>query len=86
MIRELAFGAARWRALDDIGEWHLIRNTPQSAGTWLYEQMLQREGEGIVLKRLSSPYQPGIRSSDWMKSIGRTADVLLRSAEWMSRN
>ena len=36
-------------------------------GEWLYEQALALQLEGIVRKRLNSPYYPGIRSPDWLK-------------------
>ena len=40
-------------------------------GVWLYERALTTQFEGIVAKRLDSPYRPGIRSKDWL-SIRRT--------------
>ena len=40
--------------------------------------------EGVVLKRLSSPYQPGQRSGDWLKIRNLTAaDVLIGG--WLPR-
>lgn len=36
-------------------------------GRWLYDQAVALKLEGIVCKRLSSPYQAGDRSTDWQK-------------------
>lgn len=36
-------------------------------GEALYQQVLALELEGLVAKRLDSIYQPGVRSSDWIK-------------------
>ena len=36
-------------------------------GRWLFEQALALQLEGIVGKRVSSTYQAGIRSPDWIK-------------------
>ncbi len=40
-------------------------------GPGLYQQMLQRNLEGVVAKRKDSPYQPGARNSDWLKTPTR---------------
>jgi bifunctional non-homologous end joining protein LigD len=40
-------------------------------GVALYEAAVARDVEGIVAKRLRSPYQPGRRSPDWVKVKGR---------------
>jgi ATP-dependent DNA ligase len=39
--------------------------------------------EGVVLKRLSSSYQPGRRSGDWLKIRNLAADVLISG--WLPR-
>jgi len=39
----------------------------EAAGTMLYRSVLARELEGIVAKRLASPYRPGERAIDWLK-------------------
>lgn len=39
-------------------------------GTTLFEQATARGIEGIVAKRLDSPYRPGRRTSDWIKIKG----------------
>ena len=37
------------------------------AGQWLYSQAAELKLEGIVAKRLDSPYLPGVRSDTWLK-------------------
>jgi bifunctional non-homologous end joining protein LigD len=39
----------------------------QGQGKWLYQQAQALRLEGIVAKRLGSPYRPGERSADWLK-------------------
>jgi bifunctional non-homologous end joining protein LigD len=41
-------------------------------GHGLFEATLEQGLEGVVSKRLSSPYLPGRRSADWLKSPHRT--------------
>jgi bifunctional non-homologous end joining protein LigD len=36
-------------------------------GEAMYRVALQLSLEGIVAKRLASPYRPGVRSRDWLK-------------------
>ncbi|AZG14917.1 hypothetical protein EHF44_16650 [Cupriavidus pauculus] len=36
-------------------------------GDWLYRSALELKLEGVVGKRLGSPYQNGVRSADWIK-------------------
>lgn len=59
----------RRSTLDGLGlEPPLIVPEPTpSNGTGLYRAVEERGMEGIVGKRLGSPYQPGRRSSDWRK-------------------
>jgi bifunctional non-homologous end joining protein LigD len=33
----------------------------------MYRAALELQLEGIVAKRLTAPYQPGVRSPDWRK-------------------
>src|SRR6202011_3869869 len=40
-------------------------------GPGLYKQMLARNLEGIVAKRRDSPYEPGARGNDWLKTPTR---------------
>lgn len=44
----------------------LVEGVPER-GVWLYQQALDLELEGIVSKRLDSPYMSGVRSVDWIK-------------------
>lgn len=36
-------------------------------GDWLYRSALELKLEGVVGKRLGSPYRDGVRSTDWVK-------------------
>ena len=44
----------------------LVERVPEY-GVWLYQHALDLEREGIVSKRLDSPYMTGVRSVDWIK-------------------
>jgi bifunctional non-homologous end joining protein LigD len=45
----------------------LVLSSLEPNGEWLFDMALQLELEGVVAKRLDSPYQPGARSLDWLK-------------------
>lgn len=55
--------------LDELGLQHpiLVPEPTQANGIGLFAAIEQQGIEGIVAKRLGSPYQPGRRSSDWRK-------------------
>jgi bifunctional non-homologous end joining protein LigD len=44
----------------------LVQDMPDKVA-WLYEQALALQLEGIVAKRLDSPYLAGVRSDNWLK-------------------
>lgn len=47
---------------------HLQKSRPVPCqGTAFFEAIKQKSLEGMVAKRLSSPYQPGVRSPHWIK-------------------
>ena len=47
---------------------HVTRSIPvESRGIEFYEAATNRGLEGVIAKRKSSTYQPGVRSSDWLK-------------------
>ena len=48
-----------------MGAWHVPPTYDD--GPMLLEAATQQGLEGIVSKRLSSPYRPGVRSRDWLK-------------------
>jgi bifunctional non-homologous end joining protein LigD len=52
-------------ALDDT-QTLIVASGIVGAGQWVFEQAKARDLEGIVAKRLASPYQRG-RSRDWLK-------------------
>lgn len=39
----------------------------EANGEWLFEQVLALGLEGMVAKRMTSPYVPGLRTTDWLK-------------------
>ena len=45
----------------------VVTEVPGEEGTWLYGHMLALQAEGIVSKRLDSPYLSGQRSTAWMR-------------------
>lgn len=45
----------------------LLRVELDSRGEWLYQQALARGFDGIVARRLGSPYRDGVRSPDWVE-------------------
>lgn len=46
-------------------------------GAAFYERMVDRGAEGVVAKRLSSKYVPGVRSHDWLKVRGEQEGVYM---------
>lgn len=46
---------------------HVLHVTGVDDGRWLYQSALDLKLEGVVGKRRGSPYQDGVRSSDWIK-------------------
>jgi bifunctional non-homologous end joining protein LigD len=50
----------------------LVQDLPDQVA-WLYEQALALQLEGIVAKRLDSPYLSGRRSDAWLKIKRRGA-------------
>ena len=51
----------------DLGSSILVPDATPTNGIGLFAAVRERGMEGIVGKRLGSPYQPGRRSSDWRK-------------------
>ena len=45
----------------------LVVDGVRGRGVWLFMQALELSVEGIVSKRVDSPYQSGVRSSAWIK-------------------
>ncbi len=51
----------------DLGDQILVPEPTPTHGIGLFDAVKDRGIEGIVAKRLGSPYQPGRRSADWRK-------------------
>jgi bifunctional non-homologous end joining protein LigD len=47
--------------------WQVVESFPGLVGPDLLAAVVARGLEGVVVKRLGSPYRPGMRSSDWLK-------------------
>lgn len=52
--------------IDDVPHVHVIHQVPEH-GEAMYRAAVKLGLEGIVAKRLMSPYRPGVRSRDWLK-------------------
>jgi bifunctional non-homologous end joining protein LigD len=64
--------AARRHALEELGlkqdRWLTTPSLPHEAGAALYAFTLAQGWEGIVAKRLDSPYRPAGRNGTWLKA------------------
>jgi bifunctional non-homologous end joining protein LigD len=72
----------RREQLDDLDLENAVVRVPpwwaDDAGKDLMRAAGQQGLEGVVAKRLDSPYRPGIRSRDWIKTpLNRTIEVLI---------
>lgn len=47
--------------------WQVVASFPGTAGPDLFHATEAQALEGVVAKRLASPYTPGLRSADWIK-------------------
>lgn len=62
----------------------VVDASPEEAETFL-QTVLEQGHEGLMVKRLSSPYQAGSRGSDWLKiKPVHTLDLIVLAAEWGS--
>jgi DNA ligase-1 len=54
-----------------------------SAAQVFYDEALERGHEGVMVKALDAPYEPGARSATWLK-VKRihTLDLVVLAAEW----
>ena len=54
-----------------------------SAAQAFYDDVLERGHEGVMVKALDAPYEPGARSTSWLK-VKRihTLDLVVLAAEW----
>ncbi len=58
--------------LEPVQDEHLVLSDGvHGAGTELFAQTVERGMEGVVAKRLASPYQPGKRTDAWIKFKAR---------------
>ena len=52
--------------IDDVPQVRVVDQVPEH-GEAMFKAALELGLEGIVAKRLHAPYQPGVRSRDWLK-------------------
>jgi DNA ligase-1 len=54
-----------------------------SAAQGFYDDALERGHEGVMVKALDAPYEPGARSATWLKvKRVHTLDLVVLAAEW----
>lgn len=79
--------AERWRLLEEAADHdilieRIVTDNVQEAEAF-YAKSLERGNEGVVVKRLDSPYAPGVRGRYWFKvKPAETLDLVIVGAEW----
>ena len=54
-----------------------------AAAQAFYDDAIERGHEGVMVKALDSPYEPGARSAQWLKvKRAHTLDLVVLAAEW----
>ena len=54
-----------------------------AAAQAFYEDAVQRQHEGVMVKAIDAPYEPGGRSAAWLKvKRAHTLDLVVIAAEW----
>jgi DNA ligase 1 len=54
-----------------------------AAAQAFYDEAVQRQHEGVMVKALDAPYEPGSRSAAWLKvKRAHTLDLVVLAAEW----
>lgn len=54
-----------------------------AAATAFYDDVVARGHEGVMVKALDAPYEPGARSASWLKvKRSHTLDLVVLAAEW----
>lgn len=82
--------ALRRRSLEQLrlkqGHWLTTPSLPGDAGATLYRFTLERGWEGVVAKRIDSPYRPAARDGSWLKAKHPHArDLQIDRSEWTHR-
>lgn len=79
--------AERWRLLEGVADpevliERIVTSDVQEAEAF-YRDSLARGNEGVMVKRLDSPYTPGVRGKHWFKvKPAETLDLVIIGAEW----
>jgi len=80
-------GAARFEALTSVlpAEFAIPRlvTSDVAAAQAFYDDALAHGHEGVMVKALDAPYDPGARSAQWLKvKRAHTLDLVVLAAEW----
>jgi len=78
---------ARWRILQEVADQSILIERVVTGDVKeaeeFYELSLSRGNEGVVVKKLDSPYTPGVRGRYWFKvKPAETLDLVIVGAEW----
>ena len=81
--------STRWKALEGQAPYELLAKRVVSSNyievTRMLEEALAEGHEGLMAKRLDSPYTPGSRGKAWLKiKATETLDVVIAAADWGS--
>lgn len=77
----------RWRRLEEVADPEIlierIVTGDLSEAESFYRRSIEAGNEGVVVKRLGSPYTPGARGKYWFKvKPAETLDLVIVGAEW----
>jgi DNA ligase 1 len=60
-----------------------IAMTDLASAQAFYDDAMQRQHEGVMVKAIDAPYEPGRRSASWLKvKRAHTLDLVVIAAEW----
>lgn len=71
------------QVLPPAPRWQAIQSFPGEQGPDLWQGVLQMDLEGIVAKRRSSLYKPGVRTQEWLK-IKKKGRIQAKVVGWTS--
>ena len=80
-------GRERFKALSDAVPPSMViprvAMTDLASAQAFYDDAIQRQHEGVMVKAIDAPYEPGRRSASWLKvKRAHTLDLVVIAAEW----
>ena len=80
-------GVERFEALSSVVPPSLViprvTMTDLASAQAFYDDAMQRQHEGVMVKAIDAPYEPGRRSASWLKvKRAHTLDLVVIAAEW----